>query len=439
MGTWGPGPFDNDAAADFLDAARASAPRTVSSALRAVIEAPAGAYIDVDDGGAAHAACELVALAFGQGDPADVDDATLEIVRRLKPKEEHRTLALRALPRIADPATSELAGLWAEGADGPHFQARLGALEARLQAAATGPRAWPKPKAGDVLLLTAAAGTLLVVQVVGTGEVAVFEGAVADEAAAREAVRIRPARRVPTSVSRWFHRARWLENLPLRKDLKGKKLYAAEAGAIEGYALFTAAGGTPRMVAYEEAATHDLLRHHDVEALSAVARGALPPERVRSPDVREAELRARHRARWAERRANTTPGPFGDLAALEELVGWVETCGVAHAVSNFGDLVAERWGYGRPSEGSERRPYAFAGMVAIWCGAWPESAWPRALAGRLPPTPAADLMARALATARVLAGQVILREAELRLIWDETPEGSAELRRVVAELRRALR
>jgi hypothetical protein len=71
MGTWGPGPFDNDAAADFLGALQASPSRVVAKALREIVRTPVGEYIDVDDGGAAWAASELVALAFGRGDPDD--------------------------------------------------------------------------------------------------------------------------------------------------------------------------------------------------------------------------------------------------------------------------------------------------------------------------------------------------------------------------------
>src|SRR5678815_3370874 len=119
MGAWGPGPFDNDAAADFLREAQegsgaGSVERAVVKALRAIARAPAGRDIDVDDGGAAWAACELVALAFGRGDDSVEGDAR-DAAARVTPKEAHRLLALEALPRIADPARSEIAALWHEG------------------------------------------------------------------------------------------------------------------------------------------------------------------------------------------------------------------------------------------------------------------------------------------------------------------------------------
>jgi hypothetical protein len=99
MGAWGPGPFDNDAAAEFLDALRSSPSRFVTTILRAIAGTPAGKYIDVDDGGAGWAACEMVALAFGYGDTVTTNDDILDLAEKLRPKEEYRWLALEALPR----------------------------------------------------------------------------------------------------------------------------------------------------------------------------------------------------------------------------------------------------------------------------------------------------------------------------------------------------
>src|SRR5512145_1871827 len=135
MGTWGPGPFDNDAAAEFLDTLRASPSRVVTKILREIAGTQAGKYIDVDDGGAGWAACEIVALAFGYGDVAAVDDHILDLAARLRPQEVHRTLALEALPRIADRTNSELAALWHEGTDGAPFDTAIEHLRSRLQAA----------------------------------------------------------------------------------------------------------------------------------------------------------------------------------------------------------------------------------------------------------------------------------------------------------------
>jgi hypothetical protein len=43
-------------------------------------------------------------------------------------------------------------------------------------------------------------------------------------------------------------------------------------------------------------------------------------------------------------------------------------------------------------------------------------------------------MERALAAARVLADGALTRDSELRLIWDDAPDGGAELRKAVASL-----
>jgi hypothetical protein len=95
-------------------------------------------------------------------------------------------------------------------------------------------------------------------------------------------------------------------------------------------------------------------------------------------------------------------------------------------------------GYGRPQEESERRDYAFAGVVALWRESWPRDMWPDDLTGRLPTPPDNNLMSEALAAARTLAGRVLTRDAELRLIWDGAPDKGAALRTFVASLQKAL-
>jgi hypothetical protein len=222
MGTWGPGPFDNEAAAEFLDTLRASPSRVVTKILREIAGTKTGKYIDVDDGGAGRAACEIVALAFGYGDMAAVDEHILDLAAKLRPREEHRTLALEALRRIADRTNSDLAALWHEGTDGGRFDADVDHLRSRLQAASAGPRELAKPKPGDVIALQASISSteLVVVQVVSSGEVGVFERTCANERAVLDFVRCRPAHRVLTSVSKLLRRGRVLGNAPLRKDLK---------------------------------------------------------------------------------------------------------------------------------------------------------------------------------------------------------------------------
>jgi hypothetical protein len=441
MGTWGPGPFANDAAVEFLDMLRAPSARVVTKVLRELAGAPAGKYIDVDDGGAGWAACEMVALAFGYGDDAELlDDHILDLAGKIRPNEEHRLLALEVLRRIADRDHSELAGLWHEGSDGAKFDTALEHLRVRLQAASQGARQLSKPKPGDVIALPHAPSTaqLIVVQVVGSGEVAVFEGTCVDDRAAIDCVRSRSARRVPVSVNKLVRRGRVVGNVPLRKDLRGKRMYAGEAGAIEQYVLMTASAGGIRQVSYEEAREYDEHRHYDKDAICAVALGTQQVARVRSPNEREAALRARNAEKWATRRHVTTPGPFGDVVFLGRLLQWIEQYGIDNAVQRQHDVAIGMQGYGRPNEESERYSYAFAGLVAIWRGTWPRDMWPAELAGRLPSPPNDELMTQALNAARVLAGRVLTRDAELRLIWDDAPDNGAALRKFVSSLQQAL-
>jgi hypothetical protein len=440
MGTWGSGPFANDAAADFLDQLHAGPARAVAKALRDITKMQAGQYIDVDAGGAAWAACELVALAFGQGDSAALDDSILDVVGRLAPKEDQRRLALEVLTRIADPATSELAGLWHEGAEGPQFDASLKHLRTRLESASNGPRELPKAKRGDVICLPAASDSLEVflVQVVGPGELAVFEGTHLNDSAALEAVKRRPARRVPAPVNNLLRRGRVLGNVPIRKDLKGKKLYASEAGPITGYILATANWGGVRTVEYDEVRASDVLHAYDEDAIRAVALGTSSIQRVRSPEEREAELVAQNAPKWAARREATTPGCFGDVENLERLVKWMEDYGVTNAVQRFHDEAVGAQGYGRPNEDPERRSFAFAGIVALWRKTWADDVWPAALNGRLPAAPSMELFDQALSAARTLAGQVLTRDSELRMIWEEGPDRGGRLHAEIASLRKAL-
>jgi len=437
MGAWGPGPFDNDAAVEFLNTLRASPSRLVTKVLRQIARTPPETYIDIDDGGAGWAACEIVALSFGYGDTA-AEDHILDLAEKLRPKEEHRTLALDVLRRIADRSNSELAVLWHEGSDGEQFDAGLEHLRSRLQAASAGPRQLAKPKAGDVIVLPASTASteLVVVQVVNSVEVAVFAGICTDERVALDVAKSRPAHRLPTSVKILLRRGRALGNVALRKDLKGRKVYAGESGAIEGYVLMAA--NTARPVSYEEARDYDEHRHYDEEAIIAIAAGAQSVARVRSPDEREAALRARYAEQWDARRRATTPGPFGDIPLLERWLEWIEQYGIDNAMRRHHALAIGMQGYGRPKEDPERRDYAFAGVVALWRKTWPRDLWPSELAARLPSPPDDNLMSTALPAARILAGRVLTRDAELRLIWEGAPDKGAALRTFVASLQKAL-
>lgn len=128
MGTWDAGPFDNDAAADFLGDSGAS-PQAIASVLRRCADAGPSDYLDVDDGQPAIAACELVALGFGYGNLAKAPPTIRAMARALGPNESLRVLAIRALGPIRDAKRSEIAGLWAHD---PAFDASLADLLTRL-------------------------------------------------------------------------------------------------------------------------------------------------------------------------------------------------------------------------------------------------------------------------------------------------------------------
>jgi len=260
----------------------------------------------------------------------------------------------------------------------------------------------------------------------------------ADERAALDFVKSRPARRLPTSVNVLLRRGRALGNAPLRKDLKGKKVYAGESGAIERYVLMAANAGTVQPVSYEKARDYDEHRYYDEDAIIAIAAGAQSVARVRSPDEREAALRAHYAEIWDTRRRTTTPGPFGDIPLLERWLEWVEQYSLDNAVRRHHAVAIGMQGYGRPKEDPERRDYAFAGVVALWRETWPRDLWPSALAARLPSRPDDNLMSTALPAARILAGRVLSRDAELRLIWEGAPDQGAALRTFVASLQKAL-
>lgn len=439
MGAWGTGPFENDGAADFLDILQSSPGRSVAQCLRKIVNAPPGSYIEVDVGSAGWACCELVALSFGFGDTSELVDLVINVVDRLRPREELRQLAIDALPRIADPEHSELAELWHEGDLKGTFDGQMADLGERLEAAAAGPRPIPKAKAGDIIGFPLESGLneLVIVQVIASGEVAVFEGAHRPDAVNR-VVATGNARRVPAWVNRLLRQGEQLGSAPIHKTLKGRKLYASESGAISDYCLMTASGGGYRSVSFEEARQHDIDQFHDLAAIRAVASGQLALGRVRSADEREADIQTRNSEKWAGRRASTSPGPFGDEAQLEELVKWIEEYSLENAILRFTELATGMQGYGRPNESAERRPYALAGLTALWLDKWPVDDWPPGLAGRLPACPDKRLLAAAVAAARILIDQVITRDAELRLIWDDGPDKGAELRAAVESLREAL-
>jgi hypothetical protein len=105
--------------------------------------------------------------------------------------------------------------------------------------------------------------------------------------------------------------------------------------------------------------------------------------------------------------------------------------GFGREPANARDEAIGAMGYGRPNEESERRSFAFAGIVALWRKAWSQDLWPAALNGRLPAAPDTKLMEQALSAARTLAGQVITRDSALRMIWEGGSDRGAVLHAAV--------
>jgi hypothetical protein len=137
MGAWGSGPFDNDTAADWVyglvDATTdEEALKVLESALSAAAETPEGEYLDADEGLCAVAAAAVVAAATGSA----TDDLPENVAEWLTGHAAAVPVSLRgpgrkALNRVAGP-NSELAELWAEGADDDGFASSLLVLAERL-------------------------------------------------------------------------------------------------------------------------------------------------------------------------------------------------------------------------------------------------------------------------------------------------------------------
>ncbi|HEX7704408.1 MAG TPA: DUF4259 domain-containing protein [Kofleriaceae bacterium] len=411
MGSWGNGAFDNDDAATFLDEAEHSPGAATTRALRL-----RPGYLDVDDGGAAWAACELVALASGHGET--IDDRVLALAGRIKPTAALRKLAVTALSRIVDRDQSELAQLWGKG-----FAATIEKLRTRLSAK---PRAIQAPKPGAIFALKHRRG-FIAVQLVAPGEVAVFEGTCRALGDVRAAVKQRPARRVAASTRLGSP----IGTAPLRKDLRVKKLYASETGSRDSFTLAPATGRGVRIATYDEARDFDLFEHHDVGMLCEVALGKREVARVRPPEDQWAEYRKDNAKAWAARRRKTQPGPFGDVEVLENLNAWFDECGVANGFERLHDEAMGMQGFGRPNEGDERATYARIALVALWRGTWPKRDWPKRV--KLPAAPAKAVVAKAVKAARILVGEVLSADSELPMIWGD------RLPPIVAKLAAALR
>lgn len=131
MGAWGHRSFENDSALDWLgDLADGGA--SVHDALEGVLGSEEE-YLEVDEGSSALAAAELVAAARSQREDRLNDDARAWLATGAEAiTAEDARLAARAVERVLDEETSELAQLWAEG-DATAWRADVAELLARLR------------------------------------------------------------------------------------------------------------------------------------------------------------------------------------------------------------------------------------------------------------------------------------------------------------------
>lgn len=110
MGTWGSGPFENDAAGDLLVAVRAGEFDIADFTSHVDDE-----YVEVEDSQAAIAIAEIVAAAHGLLPAPEQLDGIDAVAYAASLTPEQREWILATLERtIADPETSELYELWAE-------------------------------------------------------------------------------------------------------------------------------------------------------------------------------------------------------------------------------------------------------------------------------------------------------------------------------------
>lgn len=130
MGTWGPGPFENDKAADFGgdldDLVEQERPVAIREALRtAALQADS---LNSSEGDVAVAAAAIVAAQCAGGQPTNPNYGPKKQVPPLPA--DLRTLAIEALNRVVG-KNSELAELWDESG-GEEWREEMRQLKAVL-------------------------------------------------------------------------------------------------------------------------------------------------------------------------------------------------------------------------------------------------------------------------------------------------------------------
>jgi Domain of unknown function (DUF4259) len=115
MGSWGPGPFDNDDALDFVGALRESTPSDIRHRLLAALDAVStGGSPDATEVNIALAAAGLVAIRNGAPEPDET--AVTEWLRHapMQADPELCRIGLEAVDRALEPDDNEWYELWDE-------------------------------------------------------------------------------------------------------------------------------------------------------------------------------------------------------------------------------------------------------------------------------------------------------------------------------------
>jgi hypothetical protein len=134
MGAWGTGPFDNDAAADWVGDLEAAIANTFASTFQPVTAIEIDLYLEEPEAGEAIAAAEVVAAM--RGFPGDAVRDRPEVLAWAEQHVEWASTdlvneAVSAVERVQ--AASELRDLWAESDDLQTWVAGLDDLLSRLR------------------------------------------------------------------------------------------------------------------------------------------------------------------------------------------------------------------------------------------------------------------------------------------------------------------
>jgi uncharacterized protein DUF4259 len=128
MGAWEAGPFENDAAMDWV----ADLERIGAQAVRTALSVAADGYLEAPEGEEAVAAAEVVASALGEPGPTLPDDVKHWIAANPgQLSAEDVTLARGAMKRVVS-EDSELKELWVDDAEDEEWPKAMEDLQRRL-------------------------------------------------------------------------------------------------------------------------------------------------------------------------------------------------------------------------------------------------------------------------------------------------------------------